>query len=378
MKKIGFLINPIAGMGGRVGLKGTDGMADRAKALGAEPVSAGRAAETLDELQAVLGKLEEPPEFQWLTCGGAMGEDVLRAAGFSKFDVVFLPGKVSSQRDTTSAASAFVRSRADLIVFCGGDGTARDICQIAGTTTPILGIPSGVKMYSGVFGVSPIRTAALLLGYLRDELDIIEAEIVDLDEARYRQGDWVVRLYQTAATPFEPNLTQATKAFFDEHADAEVKRDLAEHLCEEMKRHPNRLYILGPGGTLHSIGQGINIEKTLLGIDAVLAGKLVASDVNERQLLDLLEAHDDVCLVLSPIGAQGFVLGRGNLQLSPAVVSKIGRDNIRLVATPAKLARTPVLRFDTGDQALDARLARDGYWPVVIGYHKQRMVKVSR
>lgn len=378
MKKIGFLINPIAGMGGRVGLKGTDGMAKQARALGAGPVSAERAAEMLRELRLVLGKLDNVPEFRWLTCSGHMGEDALTDAGFTNFDIAFTPSETSSHRDTTAASKAFVSSGADLIVFCGGDGTARDVCHVTSTATPILGIPSGVKMYSGVFGVTPARTAALLVAYVRNELDIIETEILDLDEDRYRQGEWVVRLYQAAATPFEPTLTQATKAMFDEHADTEVKHDIADHLCEEMKRNPQRLYILGPGGTVHFVGQSLNIEKTLLGIDAVLAGNLVASDVNEQQLLDLIDTHDEVCLVLSPIGAQGFVLGRGNLQLSPNVVSRIGRENIRVIAAPAKLARTPVLQFDTGDPSLDALLAGDDYWPVITGYHKHRMVKVSR
>jgi predicted polyphosphate/ATP-dependent NAD kinase len=378
MKKIGFMINPIAGMGGRVGLKGTDGMADEAKRLGAEPISTVRANEMLGELLTALENLENPPEFRWLTCSHSMGEGALRDAGFRNIDVAFTQGEISTPEDTKAAASAFVESGADLIVFCGGDGTARDICQQTGTSTPILGIPSGVKMYSGVFGVTPMRTADLLLGFLRDELDIVETEILDLDEESYRQGAWVVRLYYAASTPFEPTLTQATKAMFDEHVDADIKCDIAQHIVGEMESNPHRLYILGPGGTTHSVGQSLNIDKTLLGIDVVLAGKLVARDVNEQQLLGLLSTYDEACLVLSPIGAQGFVLGRGNLQLSPAVISKVGRNNIRVIATPAKLAQTPALRFDTGDPALDAVLAGDAYWPVIIGYHKQRMVRVSR
>lgn len=378
MKKVGFLINPIAGMGGRVGLKGTDGVADLAISLGARPLSHLRAAETLCELRTELGNSDKPPEFRWLTCHGPMGDDVLRSAGFSSIDVVFAPTDVPSQEDTKAASRAFVQSGADLIVFCGGDGTARDICSVTGTRTPVLGIPSGVKMYSGVFGVTPKRTATLLIRFLRGELDIVETEVLDLDEAKYRQGDWVVRLYHTATTPFEPTLTQATKAMFDEHSDAEVKNHIAQHICEEMAANPKRLYILGPGSTVNHVGQTLNIDKTLLGIDAVLAGKLVARDVNEQKLLDLLGDHSEIGLVLSPIGAQGFVLGRGNLQLSPAVVSKIGRENIRIIATPAKLARTPCLRFDSGDSSLDASLAGDRYWPVITGYHKRRMTAVAR
>ena len=77
--------------------------------------------------------------------------------------------------------------------------------------------------------------------------------------------------------------------------------------------------------------------------------------------------------MLSPLGAQGFVLGRGNLELSPAIVRQIGIENIVIVATPAKLARTPVLRFDTGDPGLDDELAQAGYLRVIVGYHRQRM-----
>jgi predicted polyphosphate/ATP-dependent NAD kinase len=320
MKKIGFLINPIAGMGGRVGLKGTDGVVDQARRLGAETISPLRAAEMLDGLRTALDKLDNPPQFRWLTCSAPMGEQMLQNAGFDTVDVVFTPAESSSQEDTKAAARAFVASGADLILFCGGDGTARDICQETGTDTPILGIPSGVKMYSGVFGVTPLRTATLLLKFLRDELDIVETEILDLDEARYRKGEWIVRLYHAATTPFELTLTQATKAMFNEQADADVKHAIAQHLCEEIESNPNRLYILGPGGTVHSVGQSLNIDKTLLGVDAVMAGKIVARDVNEQQLLELLSVHNQASLVLSPIGAQGFILGRGNLQLSPAVI----------------------------------------------------------
>jgi len=377
MKKIGFLINPIAGMGGRVGLKGTDDLAELAAELGAEPVAIERTADMLRHLQAGLASRGERIEFRWLTCSGTMGGRALKDAGFSNIDIVHMSADNPGKADTEVATRACVDANADLMVFCGGDGTARDICRIVGTKTPILGIPSGVKMYSGVFGITPARTAKLLEAYLYGELDIIETEVLDLDEERYRQGEWIVRLYHSAMTPFEPSLTQATKAMCDEHSDIEVKTDIAETVCEEMAGNPERLYFLGPGTTVKSLADNLKIDKTLLGIDAVLAGKQIARDVNETRLLELIDVHHDVALILSPTGAQGFILGRGNLQLSPAVIDRIGIENITILATPAKLTRTPVLRFDTGDHRLDDQLTSRGYWPVLIGYHKRRMVKVS-
>ena len=377
MKKIGFLINPIAGMGGRVGLKGTDGVVERARRLGAEPIAEIRACEMLNALRSAMDVDSRLPEFRWLTCQGTMGQVALIKAGFTEIDVIYEPGGTSSRDDTSSAVLAMLDAGADLIVFCGGDGTARDICQITATCAPILGIPSGVKMYSGVFGVTPAHTASILIGFLQNELDLVETEILDLDEARYRNGEWVVRLYHAALTPFEPTLTQAAKAVLDEQADMEFKLEIARHLSDEIKANPHRLYVIGPGTTVQSLAAELKIDKTLLGIDVVLGGKLIARDVNEQELLELLDDHDEARLVVSPIGAQGFVLGRGNLQLSPRVITKLGPENIIVVSTPAKLARTPCLRFDTGDTELDSRLAAAGYWSVITGYHRRRMVKVA-
>ncbi len=332
----------------------------------------------LSEFKSVTGVRGDLSRFRWLTCRGPMGQAALEEAGFDNINIIYEPGETPTPDDTRSAVQAMLDAGADLIVFCGGDGTARDVCQVTAAHTPILGIPSGVKMYSGVFGVTPAHTAKILIGFLRDELDLVEAEILDLDEARYRQGEWVVRLYYAALTPFEPTLTQAAKAMFDELADLEIKSEIARHLCDEIRANPQRLYILGPGSTVKFIANELNIDKTLLGVDVVLGGRLIARDVNERQLLELLDGQDDARLVVSPIGAQGFVLGRGNLQLSPDVISKLGIRNIVVVSTPAKLTRTPCLRFDTGNANLDGRVAAAGYWPVITGYHKRRMVKIAR
>lgn len=371
--RIGLLINPIAGMGGRVGLKGTDDVADQAIALGAEPIAqrrAGEALRTFRDLQTADGT-----EIKWLTCAGDMGADCLRSAGFTDADVVHTPAERSTRDDTASAVKRFVDLECDLILFCGGDGTARDICDLVGTTIPILGIPSGVKMYSGVFGTTPARTAEILQGFVEGRLKTAQVDVLDLDEERYRQGEWAVRLYHSALSPFEPSYSQAAKQLIAEASDAVVKADIAAFLCEMIRANPDTLFLLGPGSTVRSVAHALCLDKTFLGVDAVADGKLVANDLNEAQILDLMNRYPSFALVLSPIGAQGFVLGRGNLQLSPEVVRKIGFGNIHVIATPAKLARTPLIRFDTGDETLDAALAERRYWAVIVGYRRRRLVK---
>ncbi len=231
-------------------------------------------------------------------------------------------------------------------------------------------------MYSGVFAVSPARAAEALLGFLRGELALVEAEVLDLDEDKYRAGVWAVRFFHTVLTPFEPTFTQVSKQIIAETSDIESKAEIAWHVCEEIEANPETLFILGPGGTIQAVAAELGVEKTLLGIDAVIGRRLVGRDLNERSLLRLLEKYPNCRLVLSPIGAQGFILGRGNLQLSPEALRRIGAVNIVVVATPSKLARTPQLRVDTGDADLDGELAKPEFLPVVIGYRRRRLVRI--
>ena len=373
MRRIGFLINPIAGMGGRVGLKGTDNMAEEAQRRGAMPVANARAAKMLSSLKQRLAGSEDLNAISWFTCSGDMGADALAAAGFDRITIVYQPQVPPTAGDTRQAVVTFEHQEVDLIVFCGGDGTARDICQLVEGRTPLLGIPSGVKMYSGVFGITPELTANLIAGFAQGRLEPVEVDVIDLDEERYRGDQWAVRAYCKALTPYEPSLLPMAKALIDEEGDAAVKDAIADHLCERMRSSPDTTFVLGPGTTVQAIASRLGLEKTLLGIDAVRQGKLIATNLDEQSLRSLLSRPAEVQLVLSPLGAQGFVLGRGNLELSPAIVRQIGIENIVIVATPAKLARTPVLRFDTGDSGLDDELAQAGYLRVIVGYHRQRM-----
>ncbi|HOT03582.1 MAG TPA: ATP-NAD kinase family protein [Methanolinea sp.] len=371
MCTLGFLINPVAGMGGAVGLKGTDGMVEAALSRGAVPRAPGRAKETISLLKGL--------DIHFLTCSGVMGEDILSEEGISGYEVVYHPETVQTGApDTMAACRAFLERKADLILFCGGDGTARDIYSVIGDSLPMLGIPAGVKMYSAVFAITPGAAA----GILRDgctpggKFLFRDAEVMDVDEEAYREGSLRTRLFGIAKSPYRPGLVQGTKQVFEDHDEERAKKDIARFIKEVMEGTPDILYILGPGSTTAAIADEIGIRKTLLGFDAAKGGTLVATDLNEEGLLSLLGGGTRARLVISIIGAQGSVLGRGTQQVSPAVLRIIGRENIIVVATPHKLAETPLVFLDSGDRELDESFG--DYISVVSGYRVAQRKRIGK
>jgi len=371
--KIGFLINPIAGMGGRVGLKGTDNVVAQAKQLGATPIASQKAEEMLQEFYSKTHR----PDINWYTCTADMGNTVLENNGI-KAKVIYSPRtETTSAEDTKKACDKFLENRIDILVFCGGDGTARDIFTEIDKMIPLLGIPSGVKMHSAVFGINTSATAKMLKEFIEGRLTIGDAEIMDLDEELYRKGEWKVRLYGVAKGIVEPTYIQVGKATYESVSDDAVKDELADHVKDELEKHHDALFLFGPGGTVDYIAKKLSLSHTLLGIDAVYQNQVIGSDLNEQQILGLLKKHPKAKILLSPIGAQGFILGRGNLQLSPQVIRKIGLKNIIVVSTPSKLMHTPILRVDTGDKEVDHLFQDQGYLMVVIGYRLSRVVKIQ-
>jgi len=366
--RLAFLVNPIAGLGGRVGLKGTDGVADEAIRRGATPTASAKA----EEMLRALAAMPESKVFAWLTCGGPMGEEVLRRAGVAA-EVVLPCSPPTTAEDTRKACREFLARKVDLIVFVGGDGTARDIASVVGQSVPIVGVPAGVKMHSAVFGLHPSSVAAILADFVDGTTATVDAEVLDLDEEKYRQGEWVVRLYHTAKTLHEPTLIQTGKMMFEELPDVDARDAIAEHVTEEIEENPETLFLLGPGGTLDHVKRKLGIRGSLLGIDAVKGKKLVAANLDEAEIQKLLERHSTAKLVLSPIGAQGFLIGRGNLELSPAVIRRVGIGNLIVVATPDKLRHTPELRVDTGDPELDKEFVAREYLFVVQGYREMKV-----
>jgi predicted polyphosphate/ATP-dependent NAD kinase len=342
MYRIGFVINPVAGMGGAVGLKGTDGRVSEARALGAIPQAGNRAKKTLELLQNEQG-------LEFLTCSGDMGETVLHETGATGYRVVFTGNRESSAGDTKAAVQKFLDEGVDLILFCGGDGTARDVFSVTGKKVPMLGIPAGVKMYSGIFAITPAVAAELVRG--SGNTTVRDAEIMDVDEDAYRSGILTTRLFGVASVPALPGMVQVSKQVYEEADEERAKNEIARFIREVML--PDTLYILGAGTTTEAVARNLGIPKTLLGVDVIKNGAIISQDANEKTLRDLVEGELDIRIIISPIGAQGFIFGRGNQQISPAIIRKGGMRNIIVVATPHKLRETPELLVDTGDPELD-------------------------
>ncbi len=373
--KIGFLINPIAGMGGRVGLKGTDEVYKKAKKLGAKEIAEKKAEETIKEFTE---NYDIDKKIEWYTCKGSMGYNILKKYNFKNIEILYEPNKkTTSPEDSKNACKNFLEKDVDLILFCGGDGTTRDIYNVVKDKIPLLGIPSGVKMHSGVFGINTRASAKMLYEFICGRLTIGEAEIMDLDEKKYRKGEWNVKLFGITKGIVEPTYVQVGKASFQSVSDNTIKDELTEHIEDELKENKEYLYLFGSGGTIEYISKKLGIENTLLGIDAIYKNENIGTDLNEKEILNLIKKYPKIKVILSPIGAQGFILGRGNLQLSPEVIKKIDIDNIIVVSTPSKLKSTPVLRVDTGDKELDKKFSDHEFIMVVIGYRLSRVVRIQ-
>jgi predicted polyphosphate/ATP-dependent NAD kinase len=368
--RVGVVVNPIAGMGGRVGLKGTDGKVEAARKRGAEPRAPERARQALDAV------FERAPDAVVETWGDPMGEAAVRAAGFEPVIRGYPAGEPTTAADTRAAVRSFLRAGAspsdsdgtgastrpvDVVLFVGGDGTAADVAAAhaaAGSpSTPVLGVPAGVKVYSSVFAVSPVAAGEAATGFTRTET----REVFDVDEAAYEAGEAAPTLQAVLPVPVADGL-QGAKQPGGGSVDA-----LAAGVAADVE--PDVTYVLGPGGTLNAIKSAMGIDGTPLGVDVVRNGELLVRDGSAAAILDAL--GDENVIVVTPIGGQGFVLGRGNDQLSPAVVRQ---SRLAIVASNAKLDDLDVLRVDTGDRALDEAL--HGYHRVRVGRFEYRLMRL--
>jgi predicted polyphosphate/ATP-dependent NAD kinase len=296
-----------------------------------------------------LALLAHETGLSFVTCSGAMGEEALRETGVEDFQVVYQYSGESSAQDTRLGAQCFLNAGVDMILFCGGDGTARDIFDVAGRNVPVLGIPAGVKMYSAVFAIDPSTAAELVTAYEGQSLR--DSEVMDVDEDAYRAGELKTRLYGVARTPSLLGKVQLSKHVFEEGDEERAKGEIARFIREIMI--PDVLYIIGAGTTTEAIAREMGINKTLLGVDVVKNGKIITMDTDEKNLWALLEHGAEAKILISAIGAQGFILGRGNQQISARIVRMVGVRNLIVVATPHKLRETPVLYVDSGDPSLD-------------------------
>jgi predicted polyphosphate/ATP-dependent NAD kinase len=347
VKTVGFIVNPIAGMGGAIGLKGTDGktILDKAILLGAKPIASTRA-------EAFLSELASFKHCIYLLAGaGDMGENEAKKQGYS-YTVVGERRQKTSSEDTKSIAQSMIEAKVDLLVFCGGDGTARDLLKVVDTKLPVLGVPTGVKMHSAIFAVDPRAAAHVVCRFLDGEVPVRETEVMDVDEQAFREGRLSAEIYGYMLSPYEPYLIQVSKMASPTTED-EVRNQaaIAIYVIESMQ--PETLYIIGPGTTTRTISDLLDQHKTLLGVDLFVNKQIIGNDVNEEQILQALNGKS-AKIIVTLIGGQGFIFGRGNQQISSKVIQQVGLDNIIVVATESKVQGLKSLKVDTGDLGLDA------------------------
>ncbi len=370
VKKLGLIINPIAGIGGSVGLKGSDGAGIQAQAreLGAVPRASDRSMIALRQLLPLHDGL------QIITYPGEMGEAVVRASGLTPVVIgAIQPGKTTAV-DTQEAAQQMLQMGVTLLLFAGGDGTARDIFQAVGTAVPVLGIPAGVKIHSAVYATHPRSAGELARLFIQNDVSRLrEAEVMDLDEESVRQGVVLAQLYGYLKIPFQRRLVQNLKSGSLVSEKTKLAA-IAQQVIDQMQ--PDRLTIVGPGTTTQAITDQLGLDKTLVGVDVLLDGQVIAADANEKQLLGLINLHA-AQIVVTPIGGQGYLFGRGNQQISPAVITRVGKANILVISTPEKIHALQGRPFlvDSGDQEVDEELS--GYVKAITGYNEQVIYKVS-
>ena len=397
MKKLGLIVNPVAGVGGRVGLKGSDGAEVLRAALerGAVRDAPMRARLALERLARVRDHVEV------LTWPGEMGEDEARAAGFEPRVLGSFEGRPSyllcelertggepvsiacddfvltTPADTEQAARDLVAAGVDLILFAGGDGTARNICNAAGARVPVIGVPAGVKIHSAVYATTPAAAGDVAALYLHERpagVRLREGEVMDIDEEAFRENRVSAHLYGYMSVPYARGLTQSAKAG-GVAGEERALNDIATEVIAGMR--PGALYVLGPGTTTRTIMERLGLPKTLLGVDAVRDGALAGADLTEGELLELAAGAPEAFIVVTVIGGQGHIFGRGNQQISPAVLRRAGADHVIVIATQTKLLSLegrPLL-VDTGDPALDEQLS--GYAKVVSALGERTMYKVG-
>ncbi|MFX0048365.1 MAG: ATP-NAD kinase family protein [Candidatus Hermodarchaeota archaeon] len=367
MKKIGLIANPIAGMGGSVGLKGTDGDTfKKAVEMGATPITPKR-------VENFLINLKNSENILLIVAPGKMGEDYVKNKSF-KFEVLGEIDENTTAEDTKNIARLMLKKTIDLLVFCGGDGTARDIFDAIELRIPVIAIPSGVKMFSSVFALNPKAAAKIVDKFIEGTTDTQEKEVLDINEDSFRDNRLDSKLYGYLLVPKIQNLIQNTKdsSKFGRTIE-ENKYEIAQQVIETMDKET--LYLLGPGTTVKSITDQLKLPKSLLGVDAIYNNTSVGEDLNESSIIKLLDKYKKGKIIVSPIGGQGFVFGRGNKQFTPKILKRLGKNNIIIVGTEEKIKNLKCLRVDTGDDETDNLL--EGLTKVIIGYKEELICKIE-
>ena len=366
---LGIIVNPYAGIGGSVALKGSDGDDIRNEAL-----ARGAPLRAEPRMQRCLQLLQAYAEQIHIYCfAGDMGEHLAHNLQLNYSVIGGAKTQPSSADDTMQAAKMLAAMPVDLILFAGGDGTARNMADalacVNAKKQAVLGVPSGVKMHSGVYAITPEAAAEIVLGLLQKQIvNIEECAVKDIDEIAFREGKVKTRFYGSLYVPVLSKFLQQVKNS-GAAQDELVKLDIANSLIENLEE--NTLYIVGPGSTTHVFLQEMGLQGTLLGVDVLFNKTLIAVDASANGILELLKQHvGKVSIILTAIGGQGHIIGRGNQQLTPDILRRVGRQHIHIIATKDKilsLQGRPLL-VDSNDPELDKEFS--GYQSVLVGYNE--------
>ncbi len=372
LKKLGLIVNPIAGMGGKVGLKGSDGRAilERAREMGAKAQAPERAIQALKSITSIKDSIEV------VTYPYDMGEDEAITCGIVPKVIGHIKRGKTDADDTCKAARKMEQLDIDLLLFAGGDGTARDIYSAVGDRIPALGIPTGVKMHSAVFAISPKYAGEVARLFLEEQssgIYLTEGEVMDIDEAAFRNNQVSAKLYGYLKIPFKKKMIQCPKSggcAGEKEALAAIATEVVNNMEDDC------LYIVGTGTTTRALMEKLRLPNTLLGVDAVYNYQLVGSDLNESQILEIIK-DKSTKIIVGIIGGQGYIFGRGNQQISARVIRKVDKQNIIIIATMEKIIslRGGTLLVDTGELEVDQILA--GYMQVTTGFRERIVMKVE-
>ncbi|ARM76546.1 ATP-NAD kinase family protein [Acidianus manzaensis] len=356
--KIGLIVNPYAGSGGKLGKKGSDNLYIE------NP-------DTKDKISRFLKNA--PNNIEYFTPKMKMGEYFLISFNLN-YHTIDVGEKERTTREDTILASKILSQFTDLIIFAGGDGTARDVAEgikLGNKKTPILGIPTGVKMHSGVFASTPENAGKLLKAFIEGLAKIKTAEILDIDEDKYRKGIYDVKVYDIAYTVDYENILVESKE--EVHSESSELDEIADYVIENIMVNDSIYYILGPGSTVKRIEEKLGYKPNFLSTDIFLGKKLFLQNVN---YMDLLQLTGELKLILTPIGRQGFILGRGNQEIGPEVLKRIDKNNIYILSTKNKLNTIKCLRIDSGDPIIDKKL--EGIYTIIVGYNEFYAMKTCK
>lgn len=367
--KLGLIINPLAGLGGSVALKGSDGeeTVKQALALGAKPMAGVR---TEQALSVLVGKA-----INIVTFPAEMGADLATKLGFNTTVLGAIDCGHTTAKDTENAATAIIAAGVDLLLFAGGDGTARNIANVVQNQVSVLGIPAGVKIHSGVYAITPKAAGELIAQLVAGKmLTLDNRDVRDIDEDAFRGGRVKAKYYAQLQVPIEHRYVQNVKSSGKEVEEL-VIADIAADVVEEMQE--DIFYIIGSGTTVQAVMQEMGLNNSLLGVDVVKNGQLIASDCTANELLEITEGVATK-IVISIIGGQGHIIGRGNQQLSVALLERVGKENLIVLATKTKLSGldTRPLIFDSLSDDLNQEFS--GVITVTTGYHDKVLYRIAK